>query len=228
MIERLIFTALQQGLALFQAHPELVLDVFADYGLTAAEQTTITTLFSSTPPTIWHGYSQRDQPALPYWVIVLAGEQESERFIGDATLDEDDPEADDRGTEYTGSIWTHNYMVLSHAQNADICQYLYQVAKALIMLGRRGWVGDDYNLFNISLSGADVAPDQRYFPEPVFIRQLSVQCSGELSLPIHDSNLGKAWELAGLHVDQSGSPSDVGGVETLITPVTEWESDDGE
>jgi len=31
----------------------------------------------------------------------------------------------------------------------------------------------------------------------------------------------KAFQVAGIHVDKSGSPSDVGGVKTLVTTYTE-------
>lgn len=220
MIQRLIFDALEKGVDILVKDFSLLDDMFGgeEYGYSREEIEAVKTIFKTTPPYPVHGYAQRDH-TFPLWAIMLAGEQETERALADETGfvdDPDDPEG--MGTDIIGSIWDHNYAVLTYSLNADSCIYCYEAARAILMLARREWV-NKFGYHNIRLSGADLAPDPRYLPEHMFIRQLTVSVSAEHSFPQPDSRFGRAWKVAGMHVDKSGSPSDVGGVKTLIYPV---------
>jgi hypothetical protein len=220
MMQRLIFDALKQGSLMLAQDPSLLEDMFgpeSQYGYSTAEIEAIKTIFKTTAPYPVHGYAGRDH-TFPLWAILLAGEQESERALGDDTGFVDDPDDPEFGTDLTGSIWDHNYAVLVYGLSPDVCSYCYEVARSILMLARRDWV-NQYGYHNIRLSGADLAPDPRYFPEHMFIRQLTVSGSGEHSFPVEGSKFGRAWKVAGMHVDKSGSPSDVGGVKTLIYPI---------
>lgn len=220
MIQRLIFDALKTGMDVLVQDFSLLDEMFgsdSQYGYSQTEIAAIKTLFRSTPPYPVHGYAQRDH-IFPLWAILLSGEQETERALADETGFEDDPDDPNFGTDIVGSIWDHSYAVLTYGISPDICTYCYEVARSILMIARRDWV-NHYGYYNIRLSGADLAPDPRYFPEHMFIRQLTVNASGEHSFPVEGSRFGRAWKVAGMHVDKSGSPSDVGGVKALIYPV---------
>lgn len=218
MIQRLIFSALQDGATLLTADPTLIEDIFGEEGsgLTVQEVTAIRNWWAATPARPVHGYGGHGEDP-PFWGIVLSGEQEVERALADEVGCIDDPEDPDFGQEVVGSIWSHTYQVLCFSDsNPDVCQYLYGIARAILNLARRDWV-NTYGFHGIQFSGADLAPDPRYFPEHMFIRQLTVQVQSEVSGKISGSGLGKAWAVRGIHVDSSGSPSDAGEILTLVT-----------
>ena len=71
--------------------------------------------------------------------------------------------------------------------------------------------------FEIKISGGDMAPDPRYMPEHLFVRQIKFGCNREFLRTDLATLRQKAFTVSGIHVDSSGSPSDVGDVKTLIT-----------
>ena len=216
MIQRLIFEALRQGMVHIAQDPTILDEIFVDnLGLGAEEVAAIKQLVRDTPPYPVHGYAQRDN-TFPLWAILLAGEQEADRYLADDAGIDTEEESDDLGADVTGSTWTHSYLVLNYGLSPAICQYCYEIAKYILITARRDLV-NDYGFWNIALSGADLAPDPRYFPEHMFIRQLTVTVSSEYAAAVEGSKLGKAFRVAGIHVDRSGSASDAGPVKTLVT-----------
>jgi len=214
MIQRFLYKALQLGLEQFKTQPELIDDLFGDlYSLEQTEVEAIHTFFRQKTPGIVHNYARSDTP-IPVYSIVLADEREAENFIGDVAgqiTDEDDP---DFGADELSSVWQHTYHVLCYSEHPDVTQYMYEAAKSIYIAAFK--MLSDEGLFEMHLMGGDLAPDPRYIPEHLFVRQLTFACQREFQRTDFQSKLTKAFKVAGIHVDKTGSPSDVGGVKTLV------------
>jgi len=217
MIQRLLYNALKTGLAEIQKDPRILEDVFEwQMDLGATEIATIQKWFKEKPPTIYHGYARVDY-AFPLYSIILQSEGEKDLMIGDdaGMMDDDDPNV--KNADIRGAFWSHSYGILCYSEHPDATQYLYEVAKAIILQAAPLFV--QAGLYGIRVSGMDLHPDQKYLPEHLFVRQLTCECECEFNIVDRPSRLTKAFKLAGLHLDSSGSPSDVGGVKTNIIPV---------
>lgn len=214
MIERLIYRVLKDGIAQLAANPAILEDLFiGQHGLTAAEFASIKKLFLAQPPGVHHGYAHTENN-FPLYAIILDSEGESTAFLAAdaAPLPEDDP---DYPSDVSSALWRHNYSILTYAEHPDVALYYYEIAKT-IMFAARDFFVNESGLFNLVLSGMDFAPDPRYLPEHLFLRRLSFQCESEFQRVVTGKNL-KAFKVRGIAVDSSGSPSDVGGVPTLVT-----------
>jgi len=222
MIQRLLYKALVSGLDAIKADPSILDDLFRkNFELDDTEVAGIQAFFAAKPPTVVHGYARTDQTT-PVISILLAGEREADAVIGDEAgnvLDELDE--DFGATQYT-ALWEHTFHIVCITEHPDVCQYIYEVVKAIILQAKPTFI--PYGVYGLTLSGADLAPDPRYMPEHFFIRQLAVSCRAEFLTVAKDTKLGKAFRVSGIHVDKSGSPSDVGGVKTLVTIATETEN----
>lgn len=219
MIERFLYTALVQGRDAITNDLTLLEPMFGDnYGLNNEEVATIKTYWEQHPPKVVHGYALATH-TFPLWSIVLGAENEQEKFIGNEAgvcLDPDDP---DYLADLKSTIWKHSYRILIYAQHPDITLYYYEIAKRIILLANDYFV--EQNVAEIDLAGRDLIPDPKYLPEHLFVREMTFTCERELLQVDRDSRLSKAFAVSGIHVDKSGSPSDVGGVETRVTPYTE-------
>jgi len=170
---------------------------------------------------VHHGYARQDHD-FPLYAIVLADEHEDEHFIGDdagMVTDTDDPNF---GADCLSVIWEHNYQVLCYAEHPDVTTYIYEVAKSVIFTGEEELAGA--GVIHLHSSGMDLAPDPRYIPEHLFVRQLNLQIKREFLRVVRSSRLGKAFKVSGIHVDKSGSPSEV----TVNTNITTYSPSDGE
>lgn len=219
MIHRYIQAILTTGIAAYKADPVLVDDLFDQlYELEDSEVNAIKTYFQQKGFTVYSGYPRIDSKP-PYVAVILAGEGESDTYIGDyaGMITEDGHVL--YGAEVEGSIWEHNYHIPVVTEHPDITQYMYELVKSVMLAGLPTLV--DQECMQFSFSGQDLAPDPRYLPARYFIRQLIFSCKRQFSRIDRDSRLTKAFQVSGIHIDRSGSPRDVGGVETLVTPYTE-------
>ncbi|UCF48575.1 MAG: hypothetical protein JSU89_15650 [Myxococcales bacterium] len=215
MIQRVLYNILTEGMSLINAQPEILEDLFQEnYSLTRSEVDEIKQFFREQTPGVIHGWARSDS-TFPLYSIVLINEQETESVLADDAgqiEDEDDP---DFAAECYTAIWEHRYDVMCFCEHSDAVQYMYEVAKSLM------FAAEDYflqeGLFERHLSGSDVAPDPRYVPEHLFLRRLTFSAQREFMRTDKRSKLYKAFQVRGIHVDRSGSPSDVGDVDTLIT-----------
>lgn len=215
MIQRFIYAALKQGIEEIKADPAILQHLFGDhFSLTETEVQAIQKVFDEKTPHVVHGFLPLDAK-LPAYSITLQNEEEAETVLGDEAGIIDDPDDPDYGADVYASIWSHNYNVLCYAEHPDVTSYLYEAAKAIFLSAKPIFI--DEALFEIHLSGMDLAPDPRYIPEHLFVRQLGFRCQREFQQVDYLSKLRKAFRVRGLHVDRSGSPSDVGGVKTLVT-----------
>jgi len=217
MIQRILYRALTAGLAYFQENPQAYDQLFGDnYGLSETEILAIRQFFTDKPPKVFHGYARTDATP-PFIAIVLADERESEFVIGDeAGIITDESDADYGCDQYT-AFWQHTYQLMCIAEHPEACQYLYEVAKAIILEAKPTFIPE--GIYDSLVSGAELLPDPRFVPEHWFLRQITFTCKRELLTVKKGSDAGKAWKVAGIHIDRSGSPSDVGGVKTLVKPI---------
>jgi hypothetical protein len=216
MIQRFLFTALKLGVEEIQNDPSILEYLFEDhFSLSETERLIIQQVFEETPPKVFHGYLPKDAE-VPAYSITLVREGETEHLIGDdagMVTDQSDP---DFGADCYSAIWEHSYNVHCYSQHPDVTSYIYEAAKSIILAQDQVFVGE--GLFEIHVSGMDLAPDPRYIPEHLFVRQLTFSCQREFQRVDRAARLRKAFAVRGIHIDSAGSPSDVGGVKTLITP----------
>lgn len=217
MLHRYIYGVLQDGVQAFVDNPSLLDDLFRwEYNLEDEEIHTIKEYFAKYPPNVATGYMRRDSK-FPCITIVLGGETEAEqvmdRYMG--RVDPDDPMTEHDGEEIAGSIWQYVFHVFVYTEHPDVTEYYYEVVKSILQLAHEQLT--DYGVFDIVLSGMDLAPDIQYLPEHLFVRQLQIQCKRENHHVLANSLVGRAFKIAGVHVDKSGSPRDAGEVKTLVT-----------
>lgn len=178
MFERVLHQVLTESLEQLLEQPT-ALQAFLDtlpldavLGEPAAVRDLIRSFAQQTRPVI-HGYA-RAETAFPVWAIVLAGEQEDLRALGDESADDDD-----RGQPVMASVWNSNYQILVYSQAPDVTLYLYQLVRA-ILLTRRHELIRRAGLMNIStIQGAELSPDQLYLPEFLWVRVASLTAVAE-------------------------------------------------
>lgn len=218
MIQRFLFLALQDGIAQISADLTLLDDLFAElYELDPTEVASIKTHFAAKPPKVIHGYAPRNVEP-PVFSIVLMNEGESATFLNNDALQICDPDDPDFGADVKASIWQHSYHILTYTEHPDVTSYYYEIAKSILLASTDFFVERD--LFDIQMSGQDLMPDPRYIPEHLFARRMVFNCDRQFRRVDRASKAGKAFKVAGIHIDESGSPSDVGGVKTLVEPIS--------
>ena len=224
MIHRYIHNVLTTGVAAYLADPRLVDDLFDQlYAVETSESAAVKTYFLDKGLNVYNGYPRLDAK-LPFVAIILASEGEAETFIGNyAGMITEDGDAL-YGAEVSGAVWDHVYHLPVVSEHPDVTAYLYELVKILLLAGLEYLI--DQECMDFSFSGQDLAPDPRYIPERLFVRQLVFSCKRQFLRIDRDSRLTKAFQISGLHVDRSGSPSDVGDVQTLVTPYTAEDEDD--
>jgi len=225
MIHRYLHAILTTGIAAYKADPALVDDLFDSlFDLEDNEVTAIKTYFLEKGLSVYNGFPRVNSEP-PYVAIILHQEGESDTFMGNyvGMITEDGHAL--YGADVEGSIWSHVYHLPVVTPHPDITSYMYEMVKVILLAGLGTLI--DQECMDFSFSGMDLAPDPRYIPERLFIRQLVFQCKRQFAWIDRDSRLTKAFEVSGIHIDRSGSPRDVGGVETLVTPYAEGD-DDGE
>lgn len=195
----------------------------------------IKTFFRAHPPTVRHQYA-REGEQVPSWNIILANEQEDERFLGDdvgiageliALGEEDeldwDPDEPDVGEDLIGSIWNKQYAILTYSEHPDITRYYYEIAK--LILGRsRKYLEKEGELISTKFSGGDLAPDPAYIPVHMFVRQFVVELQ-VTECVVSSTGPERFTHLDGMHIDDGDSLEEKGGVESRITLDTTGGSD---
>jgi hypothetical protein len=215
MIQRYLYQALTAGLDYFRQNPDAFTALFGDnYGFSDTEISAIRTFFSTKPPKVLHGYARMDQ-APPFYAIVLADEREADFVIGDEAGiigDEEDP---DFGSDQFTALWNHVYHILCITEHPEATQYLYEVAKLIILEAKPTFIPE--GIYDSQVSGAELLPDPRFIPEHWFARQITFSCKREFLTVKKGSGAGRAWKVAGIHVDSAASPSDASDGQTFVT-----------
>lgn len=232
MIERALYDVIEAGIAYLSATPGAVTNHLVHHGFMAEDEAAnIERLFQTThAPTLAHGFARGDSK-FPLLTIVMGSEDQSQSFVGDdggvnvLGMDEGDPEY---GADLYAAIYSYQFHVIIYTQNIDLTLAYYQLVRQMIINGLPTLRAEPYNVDNVRLSGADVAPDRELAPMGFFVRRLTLSCQREYTQPIASSTVGRAYKVAGVHTDSGGAPGeDVGGVKTLVTVQAEV-GDDGE
>ena len=223
MIQRHLYTAIKAGIEAVAADPTILDNLFQEqYSLSNTEMAAIKTSFVSDPVTVSHGYA-RTADSFPRISIVLIDDNESDPYlgddagmIGDDEEDDEDPD-EDYGADVTGSLWTATFQLMCYADHPDVTIYMYELTKD-IMFAALPYL-KSVGIQKLNISGGDLALDARYIPAHLFARQVTFRCRYEFTHTDIASKLGKAFAVAGVHVDSSGSPNTVDevGVKTLVT-----------
>lgn len=214
MIERFIYTAIQQGIVDLQADPTLITVYFRKiHGLSLDEVNHLLEVFIKLPPNVQHGYARTDSK-FPLYAIILSSENEVNRFLGDdgSLLDQDDEE-DPRNVEHLSRIWSHQHMILCYHDNPDVVLFYYHLVKFFLIRARRFFF--DNHVLETTLSGGDLAPDPRYIPAGLFARQLTVSCTKELK--VSGLKEATAFKIDGIFVQDGRPPEEIGNVTALVT-----------
>lgn len=176
--ERLVYAALQNGIAHFRQRPALwdrILRLLED-----DERAKVRAAFAARPPTIRHGYARSTDP-FPLVTLTLAAESAWEGYLGEL-LDTHAPvpaaQYPRRLGRVTGELCEQALDITVLAEHPDMALVLYQWAKYTLR------AHDDWFL-ELGLiepgfkGGAEIAPDPRYLPETLFARRLTWACRGE-------------------------------------------------
>lgn len=219
MIQRVIYDVLTSAIAAVNSDPAILDDLFeVNWGLSRSEVDGIKTFFSTQTPNVIHGHARSDSE-FPLYSIVLSDEGEADNVLGDDAGQVETLGSDDFGADCYTAIWTHNYDIMCFAEHPDAVQYMYEVAKNAFFAVSADFI--QAGLFELHLSGGDVAPDPRYIPEHLFLRRLGFSVQREFLRTDRASRLRKAFKVSGLHVSRLGSGSDIGDVKDNITPYIE-------
>lgn len=214
MIQRLLYQQLKDGIQIILNDLTILDQIFVDmFELTQEETDKIKTAFTTQTPNVIHGYA-RSESDFPLYSVVLGNEQETDTYMSDDAGMIDDPEHPLFGTDAFSSLWDSEFHILCYTEHPDLSVYYYEIAKSILISSDfTSWGVVDYHM-----SGMDLMPDPKYIPENLFVRQINFNAKYEFYRLGQGSRLGKAWKVRGIHVDKSGSPSDVGGVKTLVYP----------
>lgn len=215
MIQRYLYNVLKDGVQQFTADPTLIEQLFQEvYDLSDTEIEAIKTHWQAKPPVIKHGYAPRDIK-VPVFSIILENETETLTWLGNESGQIEDPDHPDFGADVKGSVWTHNYAILIYTEHPDVTSYYYEIAKSILLAGNAYFT--EQGLFEIDISGGDLAPDPRYIPENLFARRVTFACQREFQRIDRESKRDKYTSIDGIHIDRTGSTRDVGAVKTLVT-----------
>lgn len=221
MIQRFLFDSLQDGIAQITQDLTILDQLFEEvYELEPDEIAAIKTFWENPngikeagPPKVIHGYLRKDIE-IPVYSITLQNESEAQTWLNNDSGQVEDILDPDFGADIKGSIWSHRYDIHIYHEHPDVVSYLYEIAKSILLASMDFF--SDKGLFDIDISGADLAPDPRYIPEHLFARRMTFACQRCFTRIDKDSKGGKAFKVGGIHVE-GGSNSSVGGVKTLIT-----------
>lgn len=215
MIHRFIHDILTNGVEVLQADPSILDELFiGNYELVSNEADTIKEYFIAHGFNVYNGYPRKDEK-FPAISIVLAEEGEVEHLVGDSAGLITDPTDPEYRAEILASIWGHKYRMLIMTEHPDVTSYYYEIAKFIMLEGLDVLVDD--GCWEFQFDGSELAPDPRYMPEFLFARQLIFSCQREFQRIDSASKQFRSASVGGIHVDSSGSPSDVGGVNTRVT-----------
>jgi hypothetical protein len=223
MLERIIFTALKDGIAELVADPNEVRRLFTKLkGLSRTEAERIADYLRRLPPDVIHNYPREDSK-FPLYAIVLDDENESQKFLDDLGGIVDEEEAavfDDaslEGVYKRTSIFTSRYNIWVVADDPDVTIAYYQIAK--YALGRKRSFLKGLGVLDTQFTGGDLAPNMNYLPAYLFVRRLTLTAMFEE--PVFEEFGARVRSVAGIHVDDDASIPEIGGVNALVTVVEE-------
>jgi len=234
MVERIIFNVIKDGLAYYKGDDGQRFERFLlnELRLTADEAarariyfaggiTEDGDTFEARPPTLQHGYARTGGP-FPCWALILGSERESGTYLEDNAEFLDSAGMLTRDPE-TGEVLdtkirrvTYTYQIHVIADHPDITLYYYHLLKRIILAQHNEFTKND--LDPPLVSGADLAPDPRYLPNDIFIRQVILEIDGDECWTEHLD--GYANKISGIAIDDTGEgrTAGEGSVVAHVTP----------
>lgn len=203
MIERLIFTALEQAIVAVNSDPQAIVRFFRSRGLTDVEADKIKETWQKDPPTVIHNYPRSDS-SFPLFAVVLGNEYEAIKALDDfgGFIDAETAEllqnAALQGTVLNSSIYDHQHHVMVYTEHPDVTIYYYQLAK--FFLTRERDFFKENGLLDMALSGNDMKPDPGYAPEWLFVRKLTMSSKKE-SIIFDDDKFPTIRTVEGAYVN---------------------------
>jgi hypothetical protein len=146
---------------------------FFDPTVDEDEREEFITNFRNFPPRSIQGYA-RMGAELPVFSIVLTSDNETDEFVGQFADDE-------AGTEFVASFFESVYSIYVCASHPIQAVYLYQFAKSVVLSGKIALLANGCH--TVSISGGELAPDEQYMPENMYIRVLRVSVKAPATVP---------------------------------------------
>lgn len=189
MVERFLRSLLQTTTDRLKdaTDPQAVSDLtrffshFFDPTLSEAERNDFIKNFQTYPPKALLGYP-RSTAVFPCFSIILEGENEDTGLMGDFMGETTPDEEVDEFQEYVGSFYDSTYGIYIYAEHPDVCAYLYQYAKSVVHGGKALLLS--CGVQKVVLSGGELAPDETYMPENMFMRVLRVNVVAPTTVPV--------------------------------------------
>lgn len=212
MIERRLIQALKRGVADLVANPTQIKVIFECLGLTAEESAKVQEAFEAKPPSVIHQYPRADSE-FPLFCVVLGSDVEVQKFLNNfgGYAEEYIGSSVQPNTVVRTSIYQKTFNVLTYTEHPDTTLYYYHLAKYI--LTREQDELQDYGVLDLSMSGADMGPDESYAPEWLFVRRLTVVTKSEER--VFDETYPTITAVEGLHVEPAEGV--IGEVETYIS-----------
>ncbi len=227
MFERALHRVIEDGVAVLDAAPTLLARFLRSPGWDDAEVEKLSTFWQSDKghPSIVHNYA-RAAASLPCYAIVLAGETETDEYLGRsagavdidevALLIEEIQSEIGRRVDINIRRMQHTYQVFTYTENPDVTVAYHNVLRSIFLGADKKLL--DYGLEVTSISGMDLTQMPPYLPENVYARVLQLVGYAHLLTAI-DLDLSP-WEqrftrIEGLHVANA-----VTGVYAGVRPAT--------
>lgn len=219
MIHRYIHNILTSGIQAIQDDLSILDELFLqNYSLDEVELNSIKTYFRNNGMEVTNGYARRDA-TFPLATIILTSDNEDTYFLNEEGAPIQDEDSMFFHMDLKSTIWAYNYQIMVMTEHPDITAYYYEIVKSIMLLGLATLV--DLGCYGFQLSGGEMAPDPRYMPEHLFVRQLSFKCNMEFQRFDRDSKLRKAFQVSGMYLDRNSSNYDIGNVSDKVGTFTD-------
>lgn len=202
-IERLLVQLLRLETERFKEDPELLRMFFKhmfDPLVGEAEREEFVTNFVRLPPETVLGYP-RTSTQFPCFAVILQEDAEDQNFLGDFGGEtEDDEEVETDGyKEYAAALCNNSFGIFVYAQHPDVCLYLYYFAKMIIFGAKPLFLSN--GMTEVTISGGEVAPDEQYLPDNMFMRTITVRGQSMFTVPAFALVNRRRLRLLGLYRD---------------------------
>lgn len=214
MIERYLFTALQNGLEVFRTRPSMFRSLFGQlYGLEDREVDAIRTRFGHKFPRLVHAFAPI-AAVMPQYELVVGSESQAQSMLAN-TAGVVPPQMAGAPRPLFTNIWRHQYTLICSAQQRDMAGYMYEVAKCCLYLQVNWLIRQNIN--ELQLSGQDIGVEARE-PETMFYRALGISCMREFRF-FADDGQPRLYAVDGLYV-ADGRADRMGGVNARLQVTT--------
>jgi hypothetical protein len=145
-----------------------------------AERAEFVTNFMRAPPNVVLGYP-RTSASFPCLSIVLASEEEVQNAVGDFISQTGRDSTDRLPVEFVGAHFSQSHMIYVYAEHPDVAIYLYQFAKLCLFGAKSTFL--EAGCTEVTFAGGELAPDEGYMPENMFVRYLQVRAVTQVTVP---------------------------------------------